>query len=159
MKIIYPLTALYLLLVSLVAIMLFQRETVEVVESVDHSLVCQRQNYASKIHCLTNDHRESIVKPLLKYSAEAESIAKKRADHLCKTNTFSHNNWESFVDIEYVKAGENLTRNFDDSSKAFDALLDSPTHKENIESDWTHLGVYTNACSGSNITVQIFIQV
>ena len=127
-------------------------------EPVNHYLICERGNYASELHCLTNIYRESMELPTLAYSSEAEAVAMERSKHLCKTNTFTHDGWTEFLDIDYVKAGENLSRGYKTPSEAFKALKASPTHRENIEGNGTALGVYTVPCGGSNLTAQVFIQ-
>lgn len=121
-------------------------------------LVCQRETYASEVHCLTNQHRQDNQMHLLHYSPQAEQIAKKRAEHLCTTNTWTHDGWVDFLDIEYRKAGENLTHYFNAPDKAVKGLLSSPLHKKNIEGDWDSMGVWTEPCGTRNVSVQIFIK-
>ena len=119
---------------------------------------CEFDTYACKVYHLTNLHRESEGLDMLAYSNDAESVAEARAKHLCKTNTFSHDGWTEFLNIDYTKAGENLAIHYLTPQEATQALIDSPTHLENIEGDWTALGVYTEPCNEQDITVQIFVK-
>lgn len=122
-------------------------------------LLCERETYASEVFCQTNEYRVNNGLHQLLYSAEAERTAKARAEHLCETSTFTHDGWTDFVRFEYIKAGENLAKGFNSPQEAFTALVNSPTHLDNIVGDWTHSGVYTEPCGGRNITVSIFMKV
>ena len=110
----------------------------------------------SGLHCLTNDYRASKNLKRLYYSEEATAVAKKRAEYLCDTDTFSHDNWLSFVDFNYSKVGENLAQGYKTDSDTLQALLSSKSHREAIEGDYTHIGVYTEPCGGINYTTQTF---
>ena len=132
-------------------------EQPEITPAVQTPEICQ-DNEACELFELTNSHRHSEGLPKLAYSKDAESVAKSRANHLCETNTFTHDGWVDFLNIDYIKAGENLAKGFPSQSEAFNALKASPTHLANIEGDWDSLGVYTEPCGGQNITVQIFIR-
>lgn len=133
-------------------------EQPEITHAIQAPEICQ-DNEACELFELTNSYRLSVGLPRLAYSKDAESVAKARAVELCETNTFTHDGWVDFLNIGYTKAGENLARGYLSQSKAFGALKASPTHLDNIEGDWNALGVFTEDCSGLNITVQIFIQV
>lgn len=125
--------------------------------TIDPYLICERGTYATEIHCLTNQHRESIGSKVLSYSNQAESMAKARAAHLCLTGTFSHDGWEGFIDFDNSRVGENLANRYATPGEAFTALLNSPSHRKNIEDKWDAMGVWTEACDGRNVTAQIFM--
>lgn len=156
MKALYTISAIYLVILGTLA---SQPAHVIEVEANSPYLVCERDTYASNLHCATNSHRETVGLSTLAYSPEAESVAKERALHLCTTSTFTHDGWESFLNIEYTKAGENLATGFVSPLEAFEALIASPTHKANIEGSWDAMGVYTEYCSGKNVTVQVFTSI
>lgn len=119
---------------------------------------CESSAYACDVYNLTNEHRKANGLQELAYSKSAESVAEARAKHLCETDTFTHDGWTGFFDFKYRRSGENLAIHYLTPQEATQALIDSPTHLENIEGDWTALGVYTEPCNGKDITVQIFIQ-
>lgn len=153
MKALYIVSAIYLILLGTVV---SQPAPAVEVEAISPYIVCERDTYASNLHCATNAHRESVGLHALAYSPEAESVAEARSKHLCTTSTFTHEGWERFLDIDYTSAGENLATGFQTPSEALQGLLNSPTHKDNIEGDWTSMGTFTEPCGGKNLTVQIF---
>lgn len=120
-------------------------------------------SYAEKVYCLTNSYRKDNGLSQLEYSEELIEVSKQKSDHMCENNYFSHDyedrNWTYYIEnnsIKYEKAGENLARYFNDPSDAMKALVASPTHKDNLLGDYTHLGVYTASCNGINYTTQTF---
>ena len=120
--------------------------------------VCSHSDYASQVHCLTNIHRVENGIRELRHSPKAQSVAKKRADFLCRAGTFSHDGWKDAIDFNYRKAGENLAQNFDTPQGAVKGLLLSKSHRAAIEGSYSSIGVATEYCGGRNITVQIFTQ-
>ena len=62
-----------------------------------------------------------------------DARAEIRAEYLCKQSQWSHEGWvESFKDVPYQYAGENLAINFSDSLDVEHAWMASPEHKANI---------------------------
>lgn len=49
------------------------------------------------------------------------------------------NNLVQLLDAESV--GENVAYNYKSAESAMAAWLNSPSHKANIEGDWTHMGI------------------
>lgn len=119
--------------------------------------------YANKVFCLTNDARARAGKNSLSYSYELEKVSMAKSKDMCKRNYFAHDyngdKWTRFIKqsgINYSRAGENLAKGYQTSSEAVQALINSPTHYENILGDYTHIGVYTESCGGINYTTQTF---
>lgn len=115
--------------------------------------------YTHKVYCLTNKER----KHPLEYSKQLTKVSKNKARDICTKGYWSHDTkdykWTKFIKdegINYQRAGENLAKNFNTPEAAIKGLMNSPSHKENILGDYTHLGVYTEPCNGQNITVQTF---
>jgi len=154
MKLFFTLSAFYIIAIGLLVAVPIEAKPID---GLDPYLICKRETYASEVHCLTNQYREKQGLPPLQYSSKAEQVAKSRSQHLCDTNTFTHDGWLQFVGFEYYKVGENLARGYETPSKALEALIASPTHKKNIEAPWDALGVYTVNCNGTNYTTQIFM--
>ena len=120
-------------------------------------------DYANQIYCQTNNYRIENNLDKLSYSIELTYISKQKSDDMCERKYFSHDyegrSWVYFIqnsDIVYLKAGENLAKGYDTASEAMQALINSPTHKDNIIGDYTHIGVYTAECGGINYTTQTF---
>ncbi len=98
---------------------------------------------------LTNSERATP----LTVDRELSHIASIRAAYLCKNHQWSHDGWlDSFKGVEGV-FGENLARGFDDATSTNDALMASPTHRENITNPrFTTIGVGKKC----GITVELF---
>lgn len=121
------------------------------------------EGYAKEVYCETNSARISEKLPLLKYSDELEEVSRLKSEDMCKNNYFSHDyngrRWTYFIKsigIDYKKAGENLAKGYQTAPEALQALLNSPSHYDNIMGDYTHIGVYTASCGGKNYTTQTF---
>lgn len=66
-------------------------------------------------------------------STELTQRAQARAELLCERQQWSHNGWtDSFEGLSYQMAGENLAKGFQSDVDAFNGLMASPTHRENI---------------------------
>ena len=78
--------------------------------------------------------------------------AQARAHYLC-THPFSHTGWKAFAPHNTSWIGENLATGYTDAVTAYQALLNSPTHRENIESsNFTQIGLAYEC----GVTVQLF---
>ena len=84
---------------------------------------------------------------------ELMARAQTRAEYLCEHDQWSHDGWkDSFEGIAGVH-GENLAKDFTSVKKAHAALMDSPTHKQNIlDPEFHSIGV-GKSCG---IYVQLF---
>lgn len=70
----------------------------------------------------------------LSMSSELTSAATTRAEYLCATGAFSHQDFTvSFNDTTYSWVGENLAQTFGtDTFGMFRAFMASPSHRDNI---------------------------
>lgn len=118
---------------------------------------CANSSYADNLFCSVNEYRKDNNLKNFTYSTEATRIAKQRADHLCETDTFTHDGWEKFLTTEYVDAGENLAKGFNNYGNVLEGWISSPAHNENLLRNFKSMGIYTDSCQGKNITAQIFI--
>lgn len=101
--------------------------------------------YATNIHeenllQLTNQKRiENGLKPL-KMNAELSAAALEKAKYMFAHDFWAHNApdgttpWKFITDAkyDYLYAGENLAKDFEDSAGTVDAWMASPTHRANI---------------------------
>lgn len=81
--------------------------------------------------------------------------AQMRAEMLCATGQFSHDNFRvlDFAGLKYKWGGENLARDFVDATSTHEALMASPTHRANIlKREYKEVGLG----SSCGITVEIF---
>jgi hypothetical protein len=111
--------------------------------------------YASNISVdaivkLTNDRRQTQGLDALKVNNKLSESAKEKAQDMFAKNYWAHNApdgttpWYFFKNVgyNYLYAGENLARDFGESSQVIQAWMDSPTHRDNIISGrYTEIGV------------------
>ncbi len=109
---------------------------------------------------LTNEYRKNEGLNELKVNNQLMTSSQAKADVLCESGEWSHtpNGQKFYKEIiesgyKYRNAGENLARKFDSTDKAFQALIDSPTHLENIVGDYKEIGVGFAECGGKNYYV------
>ncbi len=88
----------------------------------------------------TNQKRvENGLKPL-KVNAKLSDAARNKATYMFAHNFWAHNApdgttpWKFISDVsyDYVYAGENLARDFENSQDVVDAWMNSPTHRANL---------------------------
>lgn len=133
----------------------------------DESNVIEPQVTATKseekpvktIYELTNEHRVKMGLGTLAISNYLKDSSAVKAADMCVTDHFEHSlsngsSWEQpIIDTgyTYTKAGENLAKGYETEEKAFTALLDSPTHRTNIEDPaYTETGITVEECGGKN---------
>lgn len=101
--------------------------------------------YASNIDVQTllnetnQTRQEHGLKPLT-VNPQLTLAAQKKAEHMFANNYWSHiapdgtDPWDFILgeDYDYSYAGENLAKNFNDSTAVVQAWYDSPTHRENL---------------------------
>lgn len=118
---------------------------------------------------LTNQKRmESGLSPLTLNNQLSEAAQRKAGD-MFAFNYWAHNSpsgrdpWSFFheVDYNYLYAGENLARDFMNSSSVVDAWMNSPTHRDNLlNSRYQEIGlaVVNGTLNGveTTLVVQLF---
>ncbi len=117
------------------------------------------ETYQEPIGRLVNNARqEQNLLPLKNNEALAASALKKCQD-MQTSNQWGHgDNWESYITVDYIKAGENLAKNYSSDQETVKAWQQSPKHNENLLGDFTDVGYAT--CEGQlgTVTVQHFIK-
>lgn len=115
---------------------------------------------------LTNSKRRENGLSDLKLNNTLSQSASAKASHMFANNYWAHNApdgttpWYFFnsVGYKYLYAGENLARDFGDSSSVVDAWMNSPTHRENILSgryDEIGIGVVNGLLNGQETTLVV----
>jgi len=110
-----------------------------------HQLYPSVLGYATDIRMnelldLTNQKRSSLGLSQLKLNNKLSAAASKKAQDMFANNYWSHTSpqgktpWVFVISsgYQYTMAGENLAKNFSNSSGVVDAWMASPTHKDNI---------------------------
>ena len=114
---------------------------------------------------LINEYRVSIGLNALKDINYISVKAEEHNNDMIAVNTISH---DGFVarseDIMKVlgatKVGENVAYNYSTSQAAFNAWLNSPGHRENIEGDFTNFGMSIRLdAAGRKYYTNIFIKI
>jgi uncharacterized protein YkwD len=90
---------------------------------------------------LVNEHRASLGLAPLTWSAEAAAVAQAHSDDMQRRDFFSHINPDHAspfdriraARLRYVHAGENIAYGYDSPRELFQAWLDSPGHRKNLE--------------------------
>lgn len=98
----------------------------------------------------TNEQRASAGLKPLAYNEKLADAARRKASNMFSENYWSHNSpsgkspwtWFKEAGYNYVFAGENLAKDFGDTSRMMNAWMASPTHKENIVNPkYTEIGL------------------
>lgn len=120
------------------------------------------------VRATNNERIGAGLKPLV-YSEKLADAARRKADNMFSENYWAHNSpsgkspwvWFNDVGYTYTFAGENLAKDFGDTSHMISAWMASPTHKENIvNAKYTEIGlaVVPGSLQGSDtvLVVQFF---
>ncbi|WP_299533261.1 CAP domain-containing protein [Ulvibacterium sp.] len=111
---------------------------------------------------VVNNHRISIGYAALQYSPIAHEYANKHNDYMIAQGDLSHDNFSARasgiaaeVNAEYV--GENVAKDYDTASEAFQGWLNSTSHKKTMEDEFTHTAVSVKKdASGNFYFTQLF---
>jgi len=95
---------------------------------------------ATKVVDLTNQERQKLNLPQLRYNPILSESATAKAKDMFANNYWSHNSpqgkvpWDFFREVgyDYEIAGENLAKDFSDTDTVVRAWMKSPTHRDNI---------------------------
>jgi hypothetical protein len=120
----------------------------------------------SDIVSLSNKERESTGLTPLKFNDSLADSARRKAAHMFANNYWAHNGpdgtspWVFFKEAKYnyLYAGENLARDFNDSQAVVKAWMESPTHKDNLLSgryDEIGVAVVNGILSGQETTLVV----
>lgn len=119
----------------------------------------------SKLITLINDYRQSKgLNPLtvinhISYKSEEHNF------YMIDNNMVNHDYFQQRSDnlvrvLGAEKVGENIAYNYQTAESAMSAWLNSPSHKANIEGDYTHLGISVtiNPDNGKKYYTNMFIK-
>ncbi|MFY8009277.1 MAG: CAP domain-containing protein [Flavobacterium sp.] len=119
----------------------------------------------SKLITLINDYRQSKgLNPLtvinhISYKSEEHNF------YMIDNDVVNHDYFQQRSDnlvrvLGAEKVGENIAYNYQTAESAMSAWLNSPSHKANIEGDYTHLGISVtiNPDNGKKYYTNMFIK-
>ena len=98
----------------------------------------------------TNQERLGAGLSALNYSEKLSDAARRKAANMFEEDYWAHNSpsgkspwvWFKEVGYNYTYAGENLAKDFGDTSRMISAWMASPTHRDNITSSkYTQIGL------------------
>lgn len=121
----------------------------------------------SKVFDQTNQQRIQTGLEPLSYNDTLSKSAQAKAEHMFALNYWAHNApdgttpWDFFkqVDYQYQIAGENLAKDFYDTSSMLSAWMKSPTHRDNIvNSKYKEIGIGVVNGTLSGIKTTLVVQ-
>ncbi|MER3375644.1 MAG: CAP domain-containing protein [Allomuricauda sp.] len=114
---------------------------------------------------LVNDHRSSIGENVLQNSPSSYKYAEEHNQYMISHNKLSHDNFNDratkiAAETNAVSVSENVARYYTSSEIILEAWLNSSSHKEAMEGDFTHttLSVQLDK-DGRPYYTQIFLKV
>ncbi|PIB39249.1 CAP domain-containing protein [Maribacter sp. 4G9] len=92
---------------------------------------------------LVNEHRLSLGLNELQFEITSYQQASEHNDYMISKGQISHTNFNTRAENISAKTGatdvtENVAKDYDTAAEAFEAWLDSPNHRKNLEGDYTH---------------------
>ncbi|UQD57189.1 CAP domain-containing protein [Flavobacterium sp. K5-23] len=115
---------------------------------------------------LINDYRVSIGLNQLEKTSHISFKSEEHNDYMITNTVFNHNDFNSRSEnIKLVlgakTVGENIAFNFKTPKDVLSGWLNSPTHKANIEGNFTHFGISikTDPATGSKYYTNIFAKI
>ena len=99
-----------------------------------------------EIFNLVNKHRQDLGKSTLIRSSKADELALEHCNFMISAGKISHANFDQrFKELQQnvnaSAAGENVAAGYSTAVKVMEAWLESQGHKENIEGNYTHIGI------------------
>ena len=114
---------------------------------------------------LINTYRVSVGLNELQQINHISYKSEEHDHYMIKNNVVNHNDFvarsENLISVLGAKrVGENIAYNYNTPQSVVKAWLNSPTHKENLEGDYTHFGISirTNP-DGKKYYTNIFVKI
>lgn len=119
----------------------------------------------TEVITLVNNHRASMGLPKLEDSSTSYKYAEEHNDYMISKNSLSHDNFQSRAEkiaqeTNAISISENVARYYTSAEKTMEGWLNSASHKEAMEGDFTHttLSVQLDK-QGRPYYTQIFMKV
>ncbi|MGG7035099.1 MAG: CAP domain-containing protein [Flavobacterium sp.] len=113
-----------------------------------------------------NEYRESIGLNKLELANYVSLKSEQHDDYMIKANEASHANFPERAEaitnaLGAKRVNENVAYNFATAKSVLNAWLASPSHRANIEGDFTHFGIAIKASptTGKKYYTNIFIKI
>lgn len=115
---------------------------------------------------LINNYRVSIGLNALEKINHVSYKSEEHDEYMIANNVVNHNDFvarsENIIKaLGALRVSENIAYNYSTAKGAFDAWMNSPGHRENIEGDFTHFGlaVRENPVNGRKYYTNIFVKI
>ena len=137
------------------------KESVETTDIIETENVTEIENELLNV---VNQHRISLGQNSLEFNSLAYSHANAHTDYMVAKGTINHDNFSkrasdisSQVDAEFV--AENVAKDYVTASEAFEGWLNSSSHKQTMEGEFTHTAVSAKKDTDGNLYfTQIFFR-
>lgn len=115
-------------------------------DSVEDIETQEALSIADEILQLVNTHRASIGKEPLSENTLATQLSKDHTSFMINQGEISHDNFDDRADRLFdeenaTNVGENVAFGQQSAKAVMEAWLNSSGHRENIEGDFTHIGI------------------
>lgn len=99
-----------------------------------------------KLVTLINNHRAAMGLNTLEVINHISYKSEEHNIYMIDNNVVNHDYFQQRVNnlikvLDAERVGENIAYNYQSAESAMAAWLNSPAHKNNLEGDWTHMGI------------------
>lgn len=132
------------------------QEDLAVDYSIDLTLVQQNDTeFAAEVLNLVNEHRISVGLDILKKGTPfSTAYAVDHTNYMIDLSEINHHNFgirSAALESEGAhQVGENVAFGYTTAEAVVNAWLNSPSHRDNIEGNYTHVGFGIKLCDQSN---------
>lgn len=129
-------------------------------EAVDYSidLTLAQQNdtqFAAEVLTLVNEHRTSVGLDILKKGTQfSAAYAVDHTNYMIDISEINHDNFgirsAALVSEGAHQVGENVAYGYNSAEGVVNAWLNSTSHRDNIEGNYTHVGFGIKKCEATN---------
>ncbi|WP_299364149.1 CAP domain-containing protein [Winogradskyella sp.] len=134
------------------------------IEAIEVPVAPQAKQIEIEIMELINAHRIANGLSVLNDHSTVKAVAFTHTDYMIEVDNVSHDNFfqrkESLqINADADVVSENVAYGFNSAASVVNAWLDSPSHKDNIEGDFTHFDISAEQNSeGKWFFTNIFIK-
>ncbi len=95
---------------------------------------------------IINDHRTTVGQKTLEFSPVAYKYANDHTDYMIAKGSINHDHFSArasaiSLQTQAQSVAENIARNYDTAVEAYDNWMQSSSHRETLEGDFTHTAV------------------
>lgn len=124
--------------------------------NIDLTLAQQNDaKFANSVLTLINNHRNSIgLEPLISGSTFSSAYAVDHTNYMIEVNQINHHHFgirsAALLSRGAQQVGENVAFGYNTAEAVVNAWLNSTSHRDNIEGNYTHAGFGIKKCEDRN---------